>query len=240
MVKEISDIPNRILAIDTSTKTCVLGLQDKCSGEMTSATEFVGRSHSEVILPKIIKLLEGNELGLEDLDLIVYGKGPGSFTGLRIGVGVVQGLAFGLDIPVVGVSSMACLAQEALRLQGCKNSIVALTARLEEVYYGVYSEVDGFMTLVGKEGVSEAIKMPPQDTRRHWVGLGSGWKLKPQIEKGTGVEVKKIYSSSHPNHIDILALGLEGFKNGNAVDAIFAQPEYLRETVADIPRTNLT
>jgi len=231
-------IPSRILAIDTSSKTCVLGLKDNISGETTSATEFVGRSHSEVILPKIVNLLESSKLELEDLDLIVYGKGPGSFTGLRIGVGVVQGLAFGLDIPVVGVSSLACLAQEVFRREQKRNCIVALTARLQEVYYGVYSETDGYMTLVDKEGVSEAVEMPQRDSSKPWVGVGSGWNLQTEIQKAAGVEVEQIYAFSHPHHVDLLSLGLEGFKNGNAVDAISARPEYLRETVADIPKNS--
>lgn len=235
MVADTSKTPRRILAIDTSTKTCVLGILDTLTGERDSATEFVGRSHSEVILPKIMQLLENNNWTLNDLDLIVFGQGPGSFTGLRIGVGVVQGLAFGLNIPVIGVSSMACLAQEVFRRENQQNCIVALTARLQEVYYGVYSEIDGIMTLLGKEGVREATDMPTQDVLKDWVGVGSGWNLQSEIQEGTGVDVEQIYHFSHPHHVDLLALGLVDFLNGKGGDAISAQPEYLRETVADVP-----
>ncbi|MFT7687012.1 MAG: tRNA threonylcarbamoyladenosine biosynthesis protein TsaB [Candidatus Azotimanducaceae bacterium] len=235
MTEENSESPKRILAIDTSTKACVLGLSDSVSGETKTATEIVGRTHSEVILPKIMSLLEDCNLTLEDLDLIVYGKGPGSFTGLRIGVGVVQGLAFGLNIPVVGISSLACMAQQVFRLEKRQHAIVALTARLQEVYHGSYSEVDGIMTLVGKEGVCEASRMPPRDKKLTWVGTGSGWVLRSEIETGVQSVVDKVFDIPHPNAIDLLSLGVNAYQKGLFGDAISAQPEYLRETVADLP-----
>jgi tRNA threonylcarbamoyladenosine biosynthesis protein TsaB len=227
--------PKIVLAIDTSTKACVLGLFNAISGETKTATEIVGRTHSEVILPKIIALLEECDLSLEDLDLIVFGKGPGSFTGLRIGVGVVQGLAFGLDIPVVGISSLACLAQEVFRLEKKQHVIVALTARLQEVYHGTYSESEGYMSLVGMEGVCDASQMPQEDKRIAWVGIGSGWVLQPEIEAGVQVEVSQIYGDTYPNALDLLSLGINAYQQGHFVDALSAQPEYLRETVADLP-----
>ena len=94
-----------ILAIDTSSKACVLGI---ATGEENfTEQKIVDRSHSKIILPSIVDLVARAGLVNHDLDLIVFGQGPGSFTGLRIGVGIVQGLAFGLNIPVVAVSSMA-------------------------------------------------------------------------------------------------------------------------------------
>ena len=97
-----------------------------------------GRSHSRDILPTITALLTKNKLSLRNLNYIVYGQGPGSFTGLRIAVGVVQGLAFGLNIPVVPVSSLACLAQAQYRRSGQQQIVSALHARKEEVYLGKY------------------------------------------------------------------------------------------------------
>jgi len=231
------ELPKKVLAIDTSTKACVLGLSDSVSGEIRTATEIVGRTHSEIILPKIMTLLKDCDITLEDVDLIVYGKGPGSFTGLRIGVGVVQGLAFGLDIPVVGISSLACLAQEVFRLENKSHAIVALSARLQEVYHGSYAEIDGFMSLVGKEGVCEASEMPQEDKELSWVGVGSGWALRSEIESGTQISVDNVFDIPHPNAIDLLSLGINAFQKGLFVDALSAQPEYLRETVANLPKT---
>ena len=105
--------PMNILAIDTSTTACVLGVRT----EDTEITRFeqIDRSHSLELLPRIVTILADANLDKNDIHLIVFGKGPGSFTGLRIAVGVTQGLAFGLDIPVVGVSTLACIAQGRFR-----------------------------------------------------------------------------------------------------------------------------
>ena len=124
-----------ILAIDTSTKVCVLGVATE--QQRYTDEKVVDRSHSKVVLPSIVKLLADAGLKNEDLDLIVFGQGPGSFTGLRIGVGIVQGLAFGLDIPVVAVSSMACLAQSAYRTNQHEHCLIALTALSAIKFFGL-------------------------------------------------------------------------------------------------------
>ena len=102
-----------VLAIETSTTACCLGL---ALGDQTTE-QFVQlqRTHSREILPRIAALLADAGVELSALDLLVYGKGPGSFTGLRIATGVVQGLGYGLDIPVVGISTLACCAQGRYR-----------------------------------------------------------------------------------------------------------------------------
>ena len=101
----------KVLAIETATNACSLGV---ClDGVMTTEFAKLKRTHSREILPRISDLLTRVGVQAAELDLIVYGKGPGSFTGLRIAVGVVQGLAYGLGIPVVGISTLACCAQGA-------------------------------------------------------------------------------------------------------------------------------
>ena len=134
-----------ILAVDTSSSACVLGV--RTSNQTWTDEAIVDRSHSKEVLPRIEALLQRAGVDKSSLNLIVYGQGPGSFTGLRIGVGVVQGLAYGLGIPVVGVSSLACLAQKQLRLGNGSYGLVALTARHTEVYFGAYEARDGIMQL---------------------------------------------------------------------------------------------
>ena len=134
-----------ILAIDTSTTACVLGVRT----EDTEITRFeqIDRSHSLELLPRIVTILADANLDKNDIHLIVFGKGPGSFTGLRIAVGVTQGLAFGLDIPVVGVSTLACIAQGRFRksVDGTATHVmVAQTARQEELFYGAYDVQNSF------------------------------------------------------------------------------------------------
>lgn len=221
-----------VLAIDTSTKSCVLAIST--DRQLLEDAEIVDRTHSKVILPRIVRLLSEAGLANSELDLIVFGQGPGSFTGLRIGIGVVQGLAFGLEIPVVGISSMACLAQNTFRLEGHKHSIVALTARKQEVYFGSYSIKDGFAVNNGTEGVFEADEVPKQEKKKNWVGIGSGWQLKTQLEQGAQVTVGDVYPDVYPTGRDLVDLGVDRHSRGLSVSAQQARPEYLREQVASV------
>ena len=147
-----------ILAIDTSTPVCMLGL--KIGNELFTNSQRVDRTHSKVVLPRILGLLQDAGIDKSDIDLIVYGQGPGSFTGLRIGVGVVQGLGFGLGVKVVGVSSMAGVAQTVMRKKRVDHVLVALTARNKEVYFGSYSKQNTIAVVNGNEGVWEASEVP--------------------------------------------------------------------------------
>jgi tRNA threonylcarbamoyladenosine biosynthesis protein TsaB len=222
-----------ILAIDTSSSACVLGVY--AAGEVFSDEAILNRSHSQEVLPRIDALLKRAALDKSRLDLIVYGQGPGSFTGLRIGVGVVQGLAFGLNIPVVGVSSLACLAQKYLRLGNHAHALVALTARHTEVYFGAYKAMDGCMQLIGQEGVFEAAEIPAQDANSCWIGIGSGWNLADTLTIAAGVTVDGIFLEQYPEATDLLDLGKAAYDAGNAKAAAEALPEYLREQVAAKP-----
>ena len=124
----------RLLAIDTVTEACSVALwQD---GEITTQEEVVQQQHTERVLPMVQALLAQTETALSQLDAIVFDRGPGSFTGLRIGAGVVQGLALGLDRPVIPVSSLATLAQGAWRLDQQANVLACIDARQTEVYCG--------------------------------------------------------------------------------------------------------
>ena len=224
-----------ILAVDTSTKVCVLGIS--AGQKIHTNEEIVDRSHSKVILPSVVALLAEAGLGSQDLDLIVYGQGPGSFTGLRIGVGIVQGLAFGLEIPVVAVSGMACLAQGAYRLDRHEHCLVALTARAEEVYFGSYSVADESMVKNGLESVGQAREISRQDANKEWVGVGSGWNLREQLEAAAGVSVTHIVPESYPSAVDLLHLGVARYQQGLSTSALEAKPEYLREIVASLPES---
>lgn len=227
-----------ILAIDTSTRVCVLGVRD-AAGHTTVDETDLGRTHSQEILPRIIALLETAGVTKSDLSLIVYGQGPGSFTGLRIGIGVVQGLAFGLNIPVVGISSLACLAQQQFAKSASttppargEGVIVALAARNTEVYFGAYQKLDSVMTLVGSEGVFEAAEIPKQDPNLDWSGVGDGWHLQDALTAASGVDVTQIQQEITIRAQDLLDLGERAAEAGLQVSAVNALPEYLRETVA--------
>ncbi|MBQ74868.1 MAG: tRNA (adenosine(37)-N6)-threonylcarbamoyltransferase complex dimerization subunit type 1 TsaB [Gammaproteobacteria bacterium] len=218
-----------LLAIDTTSKTSAVGLQvgEKRWQSVTAPEKF----HSRDILPTIVELVDSAGISLGDLDTIVFGKGPGSFTGMRITVGVVQGLAFGLGIPVIPVSSLACLAQGEYRESGATNTLVVLSARKEEVYYGAYQIHNACPDLVGEEGVLHASLIPRLENCE-WVGVGDGWGLRKKLELATGQNMKQVRLEACPQPEDLLDIGAVKLARGETTDAMKALPEYLRENVA--------
>ena len=217
-----------VLAIDTSSAACILGLQ--LGEDIFTDLRVSERSHSRDILPAISKLLEENGLPFDQLDYIIFGEGPGSFTGLRIAVGVVQGLAYGLGIPVVPVSSLACLAQASYQQFGNKCNVVALHARKEEVYLGVYDIEDH----IAKPRMSERVldvNDKAFDLIGDWIGVGDGWILREKLEKSLNIEMRGIEHNIHLQPEALLSLGVASFKSGRFTDALSARPKYLREHV---------
>jgi tRNA threonylcarbamoyladenosine biosynthesis protein TsaB len=223
-----------ILAIDTSTPVCMLGL--KVGDELFTNSQRVDRTHSKVVLPRILGLLQDASIDKSNIDLIVYGQGPGSFTGLRIGVGVVQGLGFGLGVKVVGVSSMAGIAQTVMRKKQVDHVLVALTARNKEVYFGSYSRQKEIAVVNGSEGVWEASDVPAQSLDLSWSAVGSGWNLIDELSDATGVVPISIELELEPMVEDFIVLGQQRASQGFSTDAIDAIPEYLREQVATPPK----
>src|SRR5689334_10706199 len=117
----------KILALDTSTEYCSVALWR--DGDADSRDARAGQRHSELLLPMVDELLQRHGLAVKDLDGIAFGRGPGSFTGLRIGCGVVQGLAFGAGLRVVGVDTLAAMAESA----AAGHVVCCLDARMGEI-----------------------------------------------------------------------------------------------------------
>ncbi|RAU49489.1 MULTISPECIES: tRNA (adenosine(37)-N6)-threonylcarbamoyltransferase complex dimerization subunit type 1 TsaB [unclassified Pseudomonas] len=216
-----------LLALDTATEACSVALLH--DGKVLTHYEVIPRLHAQKLLPMIKNLLAEAEIALSALDAIAFGRGPGAFTGVRIAIGVVQGLAFGLDRPVLPVSNLAALAQRAFREQGATQVAAAIDARMDEVYWGCYREVSGEMRLVGKEAV-----MPPEqaslpdDAAGNWFGAGTGWGYGERIAVMPGGRDATLL----PHAEDLLTLGGFAWQRGEAIDADQAQPVYLRDKVA--------
>ena len=136
-----------LLALDTATEACSVALLH--DGRVLSHYEVIPRMHAQRLLPMIKDLLAEAGVALSAVDGIAFGRGPGAFTGVRIAIGVVQGLAFALERPVLPVSTLAVLAQRALREQGAQQVAAAIDARMDEVYWGCYRAEQGEMRLVG-------------------------------------------------------------------------------------------
>jgi tRNA threonylcarbamoyladenosine biosynthesis protein TsaB len=216
----------KILALDASTEACSVALWT--DGEVFERFE-TGSRHSERILPMAQEILAESGQALTQLDAIAFGRGPGSFTGLRICAGVVQGLAFGADLPVVPVSSLAALAQgvDAARV------LAAFDARMHQVYWGAYvRNAQGMAELVGEEKVLTPMQVPVPDDAG-WVGVGSGWdQYAAVLTARLKNHVAAWRAQGFPRAHFVAQLGAYLYKKGTALTPEQALPIYLRDDVA--------
>src|SRR5262249_6915889 len=130
----------QILALDASTDWCSVALGGERGFEERS--EAAGQRHSELLLPMVESLLSKGKTSLSLLDGIAFGAGPGSFTGLRIACGVAQGLTFGAGLRLIGIGTLAAMAEAARRRRGANRVIAAIDARMREVYVAAYEYQD--------------------------------------------------------------------------------------------------
>jgi len=178
-------------------------------------------------------LLAEAELRLQNLDALAFGRGPGSFTGVRIAAGVVQGLAFGADLPVAPVSTLAAMAQEAFAETASQFAFPCIDARMGEVYWGVYRRGEGGLAeLVGAETVAHAGAIEFPEVAQGF-GIGSGWgTYEPTLRDSLGEgRVLGILAERFPRARWVSCLGAEMFNRGGCVQAEDAQPVYLRDNV---------
>lgn len=221
----------KLLAIDTSTEACSAALS--IDGETIERYEVAPRRHAELILPMVDSLLSEAGVTLSQMDALAFGRGPGAFTGVRIGTGVVQGLAFSVDRPVVPVSSLAALAYGALSEFNAENILAGIDARMGEVYWGVYRHADrsGVEPLVDEVVCSADETFLPESG--NWVGVGTAWQGYSEILTARyGALLAEKHAEVFPRARYIAVLGMLGFAAGEAVSAEAAQPVYLRNEVA--------
>lgn len=148
----------KILALDAVTEACSAALW--LDGETHQRYAVAPREHTRLILPMVDELLQEADLKLTDLDLIAFDHGPGSFTGIRVTMSVLQGLAFAARLPVLGISSLAALAQSAYRVHDAREVLSLIDARMNELYWGVYRLQGELMQLQDEEGVAPLAALP--------------------------------------------------------------------------------
>ena len=222
----------RILALDTSTEACSVAL--KLGDEVVENFQLQPRKHTQLLLPMVEEILAEAGIGLNQLDAIAFANGPGSFTGLRIATGVVQGLAFGADLPVIPVTTLETLALTAFREHYAHYIISSLDARMGEVYWGAYHwNGQGFDCLSVPEVIAPdqvALQNPVDDA--DWVGAGSGFQLLDQFSPVMQSLVQQTYPEMLPQAGDIARLAELYWHQGKTVSAEEAMPVYLRDNVA--------
>lgn len=221
----------KVLAIDTVTEMCSVALL--VDNEVTMDAKLVKQSHTDVILPMIDQLLANSAVLFTDVDAIAFSRGPGSFTGLRIGAGVTQGLALAYDMPVIPVSSLAALAQGAWRQDNQTQVLTCIDARRQEVYWACFQLQQELMACIGQEKVSAAgqVRTPSAEA---WFGVGSGFaSYRDELSRNQMVTLSAHVADRFPLAQDILPFAVRAINNKEYVDASAALPVYLRDNVVN-------
>ena len=221
----------KLLALDTATEACSAALY--IDGEIRQQYQLAPREHTQLILLQAQTLLDEAGLTIQQLDGLAFGCGPGSFTGVRIATSVVQGMAFGADLPVVPVSTLAAMAQHMVEQHQASHVISAIDARMGGIYAGCYRMDDcGLMRLVGIEALSSPVDfVAPTD--HHWIGAGTGWQTHGDVlQQRMGARVSDIYPDVLPQAASMALLAADAMSKGKTVSAENAQPVYLRNDVA--------
>ncbi len=217
-----------LLAIETATETVSVALA--INGEVIERYEHAPRQHAELLLPWVEAVLAEAGIGFSSLDAIAFSRGPGSFTSLRIGIGVVQGLAWASDRPVIPVSSLAATAQSAFD-EGINYALVALDARMNEVFTGTFeANSNGIMVPVNDEKVCgpEDVQVPANSET---YGIGIGFDRYEALQDLSG-QLAGIRSDIWPKASSVLTLAQHWLLTNEALPAEQAQPVYLRDNVA--------
>ena len=221
----------KMLAIETSTEACSVALW--IDAQVQERFEVAPRRHTELVLPWADELLAAAGLAKSGLDAIAVGRGPGAFTGVRLAVALVQGMALALDIPVVPVSTLAALALRA-PVQGSGMPILAaIDARMDELYLGLFSrDPDLLLVALGEEWMAHpANTILPGDFPV--TGVGSGFAAGAgALPQALGARLKHFDANALPHAADIARLAALAYARGEAIAADSLEPAYLRNKVA--------
>lgn len=191
------------------------------------------REQTEQMLALVDELLVSAGIALEALDGIAFGRGPGSFTGLRVGTAVVQGLSAATGVPVLPVSSLLCLAERAWREFGCERCLVCVDAHMGEVYAAESARLDGVVQIVGPERLATPADVAPL-TGTRWAAVGSGF-ADPGPRRALAAPLAataQVLAALTPSARDLFPSAARDLAAGRGVEAVAALPVYLREHTA--------
>jgi tRNA threonylcarbamoyladenosine biosynthesis protein TsaB len=217
-----------ILAIETSTKACSAALWK--DGEIFERFELAPQKHANLILPMVDEVLKKADVTKPEIDVLAFGEGPGAFTGIRIAAGVIQGLALGLQKPVVAVSSLEALIWLAHLETKSMQAIAFLDARMKEVY------VQSGQVIEGKLQSEKASLMPVADALKMQLGddaLGVGDIMAEYPELASRFQR---WESAYPAASAIAEIASQRTEQAVPIDEEIPLPVYLRNNVADKPK----
>jgi len=218
----------KILALDTATEACSAAVL--IDDEVIESYELAPRRHTVLIMSMIEAVLAEAGLDISRLDALAFGRGPGSFTGVRIATGVAQGMAFAADLPVAPVSTLAAIARAAMNERSAEHVAAAVDARMGEVYLGAYcADPEGGVALLGQERVCQPVAAPNL-AAADWIGAGSGWASHAET-LSRRLNIATWWGDCYPRAGDIAMLGALACQRGELVSADQALPVYLRDEV---------
>ena len=225
---------SRLLAIETSAESCSVALE--IEGEQRERFEHAPMKHAELLLPMVSSLLAEGGIRASDLDAIAFGRGPGSFTSLRIGIGVVQGLAWGAEVGVAPVSSLAAVAQSAADSLAPSGSlpqiVVAMDARMQEVFHAAFTVGDdGLVREAAEERVSAPSAVMVQEP---WVAVGNGFERYDEL-RTLAESSQQCLADTWPRAASVLRLARHWLSSNEPLSAGLAQPVYIRNAVEPPP-----
>lgn len=216
----------KILGIETATEQCSVAWWDGAS--MIERCELAGQRHSERILAMVADVLKEARSTVADLDVIAFGEGPGSFTGLRVACGVAQGLALGSGLPVVGVSTLMAIAAGTAE----SRVIVATDARMGEIYHAAFERDEKHWAVVSAPRVCTA-DSAPRLPGGGWHGCGNGFSVYDKaLAERYGNTISSFAPNAMPAAASIARLGALQFQSGIFSDPERAAPTYIRDKVA--------
>ena len=221
----------KLLAFETSTEACSVALY--LDGEVHERFELAPRRHAELALPWAEALLAEAGVARSQLDAIAVGRGPGAFTGVRLAIALVQGIALGLDRPVLPVSTLAVLAAGA-PLDGPDRILAAIDARMGEVYAAAFQREGASLAALDAERVQPpGAVLLPEGPDGDWQGVGTGFAAADGLlAQRLQPSLARFDASALPRAGVLARLAAAAFLRGEAVAAERVEPAYLRDNVA--------
>ncbi len=219
-----------ILAIETATEACSAALLH--NDQLYELYELAPQKHNSLILPMCEQLMHQANINFSQINALAFGCGPGSFTGLRIAAGIIQGLAFAHQLPVIPVSTLRALAQELHRKTGGKKVLASLDARVNEIYWGEYqlNDVNLMQACHAEQLIKpENIVVPEGD---NWIGVGNAWSVYgEQLKNILGNKLSQIVPDIYPTATAVILCAKQDYLAGKFVSAENAVPVYLRDKI---------
>jgi tRNA threonylcarbamoyladenosine biosynthesis protein TsaB len=221
---------SNILVLDASSAWCSVALSAK--GTLYSAAEMQPRKHAQLIMPMIDDICQQAGIKPRELDGIAFGKGPGSFTGLRIAISVAQGLSLATGARLFGISSLEALAWEGMKQLSIQQMLVIMNAHMGEVFYGAYRNTEqGLVAVIADSlGKPDQVDFSELDMPQ-WTGAGDGFQFSAELPESIA-DLDGIHQETSPMAESMMDLAMAAWNTDRFTAAEFQEPVYLRDTVA--------